>query len=467
MKDLWRMSATELAATIRDGEASAAEALDACIARIERINPNVNAVTTVHAEEARAAAAAADERQHSGEPLGPLHGVPVTVKENIDVAGWPTTLGVPAMKDAIAPRDAPIVANLRSAGAIPFAATNLPDFALRWYTDSSLHGVTRNPWEAARTPGGSSGGAAAALATGMGPLALGNDVGGSLRYPAQCCGIASLKPSSGRIARANATLPSELPLSFQLMYVEGPMARAVADLRVALEIASRHDARDPWWVPAPINPSPEIDLQIVAVCTDPAGLGVDPQVADGVRRAAEALERAGYRVEEAEPPHLMEVVQMWRQLLFTEIRASLVDVIRQVSSRDAMRSLELCEPFVPDLDKVGVLRALADRTRLFRDWLEFFEHYPLLLGPVSTARPFAAGDDIHSTERSHAIMDSQRLVVAINLFGLPTVVVPVGEAEGLPQAVQIAGPPFSDGRCLVAAEEIEQALGPLTPIDPR
>ncbi len=466
MSELWELSAADLATKIREREASASDAVEACISRIESVNPEINAVTVIYAEEALARARDADNRQASGETLGPLHGIPVTVKENIDVKGWPTTWGLPVFENTIAEVDAPIVTQFREAGAIPIAATNLPDFALRWYTDSSLRGVTRNPWDADRTPGGSSGGAAAALATGMGPLALGNDVGGSLRYPAQCCGIASLRPSHGRIARASSTMPDEFSLGFQLMYVEGPMSRSVADLRMGLEVANHFDPRDPWWVPAPLENVSNDDLPAVAVTANPAGAGVDQQVADGVRIAADTLANAGYPVEEAEPPHLVEATKMWRQLLFTEVRATMLDVIKQVSSADAVRSLELCDPFIPDLSKEELIRVLADRTRLFRDWLNFFERYPLIVGPVSTAIPFKVGDDLSSAERSEEIMDSQRLVVTINLFGLPAVIVPVGVVDGLPQAVQIIGPPFSDERCLQAGEAIEKALGVITPITP-
>jgi len=467
MSEPWQQSATALAAAIAAGELTASEALESCLARVEAVNGSVNAVTAVYAEQARAAAATADERQRRREALGPLHGVPFTVKENIDCAGWPTTLGVPAMAGAIAPADAPIVAQLRAAGAIPFAATNLPDFALRWDTDSSLHGRTVNPWDAGRTAGGSSGGAAAALATGLGPLALGNDIGGSLRYPAQCCGIASLKPGLGRIARANATLPEELPFGFQLMYVEGPMARSVADLRVALAAASGFDRRDPWWVPAPAAPGAPAEPRRIAVCADPLGMGVETQVADGVRRAADALADAGYALEEAEAPRIAEAMEIWASLLFTEVRAALLETVRLVCSADAVRSLDLIAPCAPDLDKAGLMRALAGRTTLLREWLAFFERYPLILGPVSTARPFAVGDDVHSEARSRAILESQRLIVAVNLLNLPVAVAPAGIAGGLPQAVQIIGPPFAEGWCLDAAAALETALGPMTPIDPR
>ena len=466
MAELWELGALELAAVIRNGDAGAGDAVEACINRIDAVNGAVNAVTVVYTDEARAVAAAADAKQAAGEALGPLHGVPLGVKENIDVQGWPTTWGVPAFAEALAPRDAPIVAQLRAAGAIPIAATNLPDFALRWHTDSSLRGATRNPWAEGRTPGGSSGGSAAALATGMVPLALGNDLGGSLRVPAQYCGVSSVRPSHGRIARASATMPGELPISFQLMYVEGLMARSPNDVSAALATCCNFDARDPWWVPAPLGEAAR-DLPTVAVSIDPGGMGVDPQVAGGVRKAADALADAGYPLEEADPPNIAEALQTWQLLLFNEVRVMLFDTIGQLSMPDATRSLTLCDPFVPTLDKDGLVRTFAERTRLFREWLEFFQRYPLLLGPVSTERPFVLGADVESTGRSRQLMDSMRMVAAINLLGLPVSVVPAGIAEGLPQAVQIVGPPFTEARCLQAGAAVEAALGAITPIDPR
>ena len=300
----------------------------------------------------------------------------------------------------------------------------------------------------------------------MVPLALGNDLGGSLRVPAQYCGVSSIRPSHGRIARAGATMPGELPISFQLMYVEGLMARSPGDVHTALATCCHFDVRDPWWVPVPLE-KPKGELPNVAVSIDPGGMGVDPQVADGVRKAADALADAGYPLEEVDPPDVAEALRTWQLLLFNEVRIMLFDTIQQLSMPDAPRSLALCDPFVPTLDKDGLVRTFAGRNRLFRDWLTFFQRYPLLLGPVSTERPFTLGADVESTGRSKQIMDSMRMVVPINLLGLPVSVVPTGVAEGLPQAVQIIGPPFAEARCLQAGAAIETALGAITPIDPR
>ena len=209
MSELWRKSAVELAAMIRDREVSSREVVQAHLDRVEAVNPHLNAIVRLLPDQALAEADAADQAVADGTGLGPLHGVPFTVKENIDLAGTPTTQGVPALAEAIAPVDAPQVERLRAAGAIPMGRTNLPDFGLRVHTDSALHGLTRNPWNPQRTAGGSSGGEAAALATGMSPLGLGNDLGGSLRNPAHCCGVASIKPSTGAVPAATAIPPED------------------------------------------------------------------------------------------------------------------------------------------------------------------------------------------------------------------------------------------------------------------
>ncbi|HEX6031924.1 MAG TPA: amidase family protein, partial [Tepidiformaceae bacterium] len=233
--ELWRLGAADLATLIRTKEVKSREVVSAHLDRIAAVNPKVNAVTVVLADAALAAADAADRAVAAGSEVGALHGVPMTVKENIDVAGSATTQGIVAMAEAVPPMDAPHIAQLKAAGAIPMARTNLPDFGLRWHTDNALRGATKNPWDASRTPGGSSGGEAVALATGMTPLGMGNDYGGSLRWPSQCAGTAALKPTLGRVAQASALAPEEATITLQMFAVEGPMARHVRDLRLAFE----------------------------------------------------------------------------------------------------------------------------------------------------------------------------------------------------------------------------------------
>ncbi|MBX3401748.1 MAG: hypothetical protein KF873_23715, partial [Gemmataceae bacterium] len=243
MTDLWRWDATEQARLIRTGAISSVELTKATLARIEAINPKINAIVDLMAEEALKAAAEADRRTRAGEARGSLHGVPVTVKINVDLAGRANTNGVVAYKDNIAKEDNPVVANLKKSGAVIIGRTNTPAFSMRWFTDNALHGRTLNPWNKEVTPGGSSGGAAASLITGMGAIAHGNDIGGSIRYPAYACGLQGIRPSFGRVPTYNASLPSERPHVAQYASMQGPLARSIRDLRLSLDAMSMRDPR--------------------------------------------------------------------------------------------------------------------------------------------------------------------------------------------------------------------------------
>jgi amidase len=464
--ELWRMGATDLAAAIARKEVKSREAVEAHLARIEGVNPALNAVTVVLAEEARAAADDADRALEGGEAVGPLHGVPMTVKENIDVAGSATTQGIAALAEVVPDVDAPHIGQLRAAGAIPLARANMPDFGLRHHTDNALRGATKNPWDPGRTPGGSSGGDAVAVATGMAPLGMGNDYGGSLRWPSQCCGTATLRPTLGRVARAPALHAPELPITVQLFSVHGPIARHVSDLRVAFESMTGPDASDPWWTPAPLR-SPDLPLPVrVAVTVDPAGKGVDPDVAAGVRRAAQALAEAGYAVEEVEPPQVEEACDLWAQLVLAEVSAMFLPLLEQIASADALKYIQLAAEVVPSLDFQGYMTAFARRLGVARAWTQFQEDWPLVLGPVCSMPPFEVGYDTAGSNDIQTLLDALRLAVLVNLLGLPSVAVPVGEAAGLPQGVQIIGQRYREDLCLDAAETVEERLGVITPIDP-
>jgi amidase len=424
--ELWGMGAAELAAAVRERRVSSREAVQAHLDRIEALEPRVNAVVRVLGEEALAAADDADRRLRAGEEVGRLHGVPITVKENIDLAGVPTTQAVAALSGAVPAVDAPHVAHLRGAGAIPIGRTNLPDFALRWHTDNAVYGATRNPWDASRTPGGSSGGEGAALATGMTPLGVGNDLGGSVRWPAQCNGICSLKPTLGRIPQATVIEPADAPISIQLMAVQGPMARHVADLRVALEIMSRPSARDPWHVAMPLTGAPQPAR--VGLLVHPAGAPTSPQIGAGVRRAADVLSAAGYEVEEVEPPDVLRAADTWQQMLGAEIRV-MWQIMSPLASDDANRFMGLLMDLIPPLDMAGYLQTFMVRQALCRAWAEFQQTYPLVVAPVATEPPFAVGADL-TAEGIDAIRASMPMVVAVNLLGLPAVAVPAGVEDG-------------------------------------
>jgi len=468
MSEVWRLSATELAQRIADRQFSSAEVVEAHLARIEAVNPALNAVVRVLADEARAEAAAADRKLASGERVGPLHGVPFTVKENIDMAGLPTTWGVPALAQAVVPADAPVVERMRAAGAIPIARTNLPDMALRVHTTSSLHGLTKNPWHPGRTAGGSSGGEAAALASGMSPIGLGNDIGGSLRNPATACGIASIRPSAGRVPDAGFVPVEDRLMAVQLMNVQGPMARRVADVRLGLRVLMGAHPRDPWSIDAPFD-GPKLGRPIrVAVLAEPPGGSTHPQVAATVRRAAEALADAGYAVEEISPPRYEDAISCWARLIMGDFNSVLAQ-LQPMMGADAVAFLNAANGAVPPLaDAAAWSHLMVERDGVARAWSTFLADRPLLLSPTWTQLPFEHGFDSATPEGTAATMEMMRPVVPANLLGLPSACVPAGrdEATGLPIGVLVTGRRLREDLCLEAAEAIEARLGLATPIDP-
>ena len=464
--DLWRWDAVDLAAAIRTRRISSREATRAVLERLAAVNPALNAVTVLLADQALAAADRADAAVRGGDALGPLHGVPVTIKENVDQEGAATANGVPAFKDVIATSDSPPVANLKRAGAVIVGRTNTPAFSLRWDTDNELRGRTFNPWNRRHTPGGSSGGAAASLAVGIAPIGHGNDLGGSIRYPAYCCGVAGIRPTLGRVPAYNQTAADERPPGTQLMSVQGPLARRVRDVRLALAAMSARDPRDPWWAQVPLLGEPVARPIRVALTVDPAKQGVHADVAAAVRDAGNALANAGYAVEEVEPPDIEGVAVTWTTLCVNEMRHVSQPWIRKYGGVDINRSLDLTLAAVPDVALDGYMKALALRAKHVRDWTLFMEHYPLVVGPVSTEPPFEIGFDTTSAARHAEVTRAQRLLVAVNLLGFPAVAVPTGVAGSLPLGVQVIGARYREDLCLDAAEAIEAQRPLPTPIDP-
>jgi amidase len=466
--ELWHMSATELAEAIRSMRASSREVMEAHLRRIGAVNPTVNAVVIVLAEQAIEAAIAADQAVAAGVQLPRLHGVPFTVKGNIDVAGTPTTQGLKALADAYPARDAPVVERMKAAGAIPIGRTNVPSGAMRWHCESELWGATLNPWDGSRTPGASSAGEASAIATGMSPLGLGNDGLGSLRHPAQCCGIGALKPTLGRIPQASTVEQSDMvPISVQLTGVSGPLARRVADLRAAYEILAGPTWRDPWTVPAPLR-GPRVGGRIrAALVLDPGGHGTAAQVQDGVRRAGRALEDAGYAIDELEPPGIDAAANALVVMDSAPgVRAVWEQVLAASAPDNLRRFVAAFFEAAANPDAVAVEQSFITRHLLLRAWGEFQETHPLIVAPVATDIPRRAGTDLDDGQVAEDIR-TMRMAMAVNALGLPAVAVPVGIADGLPQAVQVVGPRYREDLCLDAAQAIEDRLGVLTPIDPR
>jgi amidase len=466
--ELWRMSATELAEAIRSGQVSSREVIEAHLRRIEAVNNSINAVVISMAEQALKAAKTADRAVAAGADLGPFHGVPFTVKENIDVTGTPTTHGFNALANAYPSRDATAVERLKAAGGIPIGRTNLPSGAIRWHCESELWGATVNPWDSSRTPGASSAGEAAAIATGMSPLGLGNDGLGSLRHPAQCCGISALKPTLGRIPHATTVGPTDMAtIGMQLTQVNGPLARQIADLRRAFEVIAGPTWRDPWTVPAPLRgPEPARPIKI-AVVLDPAGQGTAGEVQDGMRKAADALVQEGYVVDELEPRGIDAAAKALVVMLATPgIRAVWEQVMPPSLPAPTRRFMSAFFEAAGDPDAVAAEQSFITRQALLRSWSEFQEHHPLILAPIATDIPSKAGTDLDEG-RVAEDLQTMRMAMAVNTLGLPAVALPVGIQDGLPQAVQLIGPGYREDMCLDAAAAIEGRVGIITPIDPR
>jgi amidase len=463
MSELWQLGALELAQLIGDGSTTSRAVVEAHLARIDQVNPHLNAVVRRFDDEALAAADAADSAVADGRASGRFHGLPITVKENIDLAGTPTTQAVHALVEAIAPIDAPTVERMRAAGAIPIGRTNLPDLGLRVHTHSSLHGLTRNPHHPDRTAGGSSGGEASAIASGMSPLGLGNDIGGSLRNPAHCCGISSIKPTVGVIPMATVIPPEDMLLASQQMVVEGPMARRIDDVRAAFEVLAGPSLRDPRTVPVNLTDLAEGEVLTVAVMAEPPGGATHPEIAAAVRQAADVLSDAGHRVIEATPPSYEEALDMWAALLLGDLAVArpLLDLILGEDARKILDSFGAVAP--PSTVELSA-HVQGTRFRLMREWSYFFADHPVLLSPTWALPAFEHGADLVDAE---AVMrDTLRPVLPANLLSLPAVVVPCGTADGLPVGVQVMGDRFTDLRCLSVAQQVQSSVGAPTPIDP-
>ncbi|MBD0670140.1 amidase [Streptomyces sp. CBMA156] len=467
---LWSRPATELAAAVRTGEVSALDVMDSHLARIAEVNPHLNAVTRLLADRARAAALDTDRRRAAGEPLGPLAGVPFTVKECTPIAGVPTTFGTPRFRDHVATDDAVPVARLRAAGAIPIGHSNLPTLILAgMHTRSELYGDTRNPWNARRTPGGSSGGDGVAVAAGMAPLGLGNDSGGSVRVPASFCGVAALNPTTGRFPADQRLIgPDDPGPASQVLVTDGPLARTVADLRLAYEILAGTDPRDPRAVPVPLYGEPPTAPVRVAVVADPGGRGVHPTVRHAVETAAEALRDAGYDVREVpDVPRMEEALDTYYRLTNTEFAPSW-PAVRQLLGEGGDRFIELTMRIAPPADAAGLIRLMSTWMGIRRSWTEFLHEYPLLLGPVFTEPPVEPGLESRDQAGRDRVAGAMRLCSVTSFVGVPAVAVPTGlDADGLPTGVQLVGRAFREDLCLAAAQAVEDRLGTLTPVDPQ
>jgi len=456
---LWQWSAVELSGAIRDGRVSAAEAVSSAVDRIRAENGHINAIVVDQTDAALEQAAAYDEILKKDGPIGPLHGVPVAIKINVDQEGTANSNGVTAFKDVIAPGDAPVVSNLKKAGAIIVGRSNTPEFSFRATTVNELHGRTYNPWDDNHSPGGSSGGASAAVAAGFCPIAHGNDIGGSLRFPAFQTGTVTVKPGQGRVPAYNPSAKEERSLLAQLMSVQGIIAREVRDVRLATRVMMQPDPRDPLQVPVPFD-GPPVDQPVkIAFCRETNGYNIHPAIVSALEGAATELEKAGYVVEEAAPPMIREAAAETLPALYADCEIFLGEAIKKYGGADIQKVFDYYFENYPPTDAAGLLKAMSRRTRYLRAWNLFLEEYPLVLTPFMMRPGFTWNEDAESSAGTRDIFDSSVYSWMINFLGLPAAIAPAGYHEGLPLSVQIVGRRFREDLALDAAEALERANG--------
>ena len=466
MNDLTHLPAWQMAAQIRDRQVKAVDLLESHLQRIERLNPKLNAFVSIDAENARRDAAARDQAVAAKAPLGPLHGVPMTIKSSIDVAGLLCETGTRLRAGHRAPSDAPLVSRLRSAGAIILGTTTTPEFLMAWETRNALYGVTKSPWDLERTPGGSSGGEAAAIASCCSAAGIGSDGGGSIRVPAHFSGICGLKPTPGRIP-ATGHFPASVG-PFSLLGVVGPMARTVRDLQLMFDVIAGPDNADPNAAPVPVTPIDNASLRKTRIGYFEDGLSpVTPETRAAVRRAAETLREQGFMVEQFRPEGLEEALRLWRVLFVDGVAMLLRQGYkgRESDMYDIVREVLTIADKNPPLTAQSLLDTLFGRDVVRAHVLDQMDECPILLSPVSSAPAFRHGERSWTIDgKTVEYLDSFSYSQCWNLLGNPAAVVPVGTSpEGLPIGVQIVGRPWEEERVLAVAACVERAGGYKSP----
>jgi len=460
MHDLTLLSASAMAEQVKRKRISPVELATAHLAQIETLNAQLNAFVQVDTERVMQAARAAETAVMSGQDLGALHGVPISIKSAIEVAGMRCEAGTRLRSGFVASHDAPLVDRLRRAGAIVLGVTNTPEILMAWETDNLLYGRTNNPWDLERTAGGSSGGESAAIASGMSAGGVGSDGGGSIRVPAHFCGICGLKPTPGRIPCTGHFPPSGGP--FALIGVVGPMARNVADLRLLFQIIQGPEDGDP--MAAPVSSKwptvDEIKDLRIGYFEDDGRTPVTSETQLAIRTAAAALRTAGFQVEPFRPNGLEEARQLWRKF-FVAAGGMLIRPMfkgRQGDTSPILKQFLEWSAAEPALTGEGLLDAWIRRDALRSDFLAQMREFPILLCPAAALPAFRHGERTWEIEgQTVQYLDAWSYTEWFNLLGNPAVVVPVSQsAEGLPIGVQIVGRPWEEENVLAVAASLEQ-----------
>jgi Asp-tRNA(Asn)/Glu-tRNA(Gln) amidotransferase A subunit family amidase len=463
MSDMVFLSAGKMAELVRKKQISPVELVDAHFKQIEKLNSALNAFVELDYDRAQRAARDAEGAVVRAENLGSLHGVPISIKSSIGVAGLRHEAGTRLRAGVIAKEDAPLVGRLKNAGAIVLGATNTPEMLMAWETDNLLYGRTNNPWDLTRTPGGSSGGEAAAIAAAMSAGGVGSDGGGSIRVPAHFSGICGLKPTPGRIPSTGHFPVSAGP--FALIGVVGPMARTVGDLRLLFEAMQGPDIGDTCAAPVSVRwpSSAEMKKLKVGYFEDDGRTPVVPEIRAGVRSAAKVLQDAGFAVEPFRPEGLEEARQLWRKF-FVTCGEMLIRPMCEEGDSDLSPTLKqflemaACEP---EHTGRSLLDAWIQRDLLRARFLAQMERYPILLCPPAAIPAFHHGERSWKIEDKRVeYLDAWSYTEFFNLLGNPAAVIPPGESsEGLPVGVQIVGRPWQEEQVLSIAAEVEQRCG--------
>jgi Asp-tRNA(Asn)/Glu-tRNA(Gln) amidotransferase A subunit family amidase len=462
-------SISDVSARIRSRAVSPVEVVDAILTRVAECEPRLHSFSHSDVDGVRKQARRAETAIARGDSLGPLHGVPITIKSNIDVSGWPCTAGSLLRKEYVAERDAPLVARLRAAGAIILGNTNTPEFLMAYESNNLLTGKTSNPWDLTCTAGGSSGGEAAAIASGCSFGGVGSDGGGSIRVPAHFSGICGLKPTPGRIPSTGHFPPGAGVLSW--LGVVGPMARTIADVRALFEIMAGPDSGDALSAPVPIrhrqfdSKTPREGLRIGVLESNALGKA-SSETQSGVQKAATLLAGQGFEIEPVRLSGLDRALELW-WFFFGPIVARLFEPAVNGHEKELSpifrEYLHYAEPDSPvTLD--ALLSACAQRDLLRADILAQLRDIPILLSPVSSAPAFLHGQGTYQPGAEHCYRDTMRYSQWLNLAGFPGASVPIAlSSEGLPIGVQVIGRPHEEELVLAVAERIEEARGPWSP----
>ena len=456
----WEMRGVDIARLINSKELSAVEVTESHIERINTVNSKLNAVVLRTDDEARLRAQDID----NGKVQGPLAGVPITTKINTDHLPYPMDNGIGVLKGNPSASTHASIQGLLNDGAVMLGRTNSPAFALRAHTGNDLHGETHNPYGQHLTPGGSSGGAGAAVATGMCAIAQGNDVAGSVRWPAFCNGIIGLRPTIGRMPSGGSN-PNPRGLSAMMMSTQGPLARTMADLRLGYAALQFPNWNDPFWVPMQ-NEFPQSKAPLrVALLTDD-GRDMHESTRFAIRKVGTLLEDAGYEVEEISPPMLEVLFTMWLRLGALDVQLGLVPQLELLNDSGLTQAIQGMTPLFPEPTPQTMMQALTDRDLLFRAWNVFFEQYPLVVMPVLTKPFMRMNEDTEGHDVMAELWNHLRYTVNLAALAIPSLAFPVGHDNGIPLGVQIATHAWREDRLLAVGDALEERLGKVAVVDP-